>query len=361
MRGLWRISLALSLALTAAPAAAQSQTALPLRAVGRVTPGDGGFSLMQWPGVYFEGAFQGTEVTVGPITGKARFRIEIDGAKAGEIASGDHPVRITGLKPGPHRLRVERLDEERDIVAGFGGATVPSASDVLPPPAPRQRQIEFIGDSFTAGFGLTARRQLCSDDGIWETTDTSQTFAGRLGRHYDADYQVIAYSAGGLVRNSPFRMKKPVVPAIYDRTLFDDPTPAAADPAWRPQLVVLSLGSNDFAPLDRREAWRTQGEIRSALVPAGVAFIQKLRARYPGVKILLLDFDEALVTASNRLIMAELTKAGIGGVRHVSTRDRFAFSGCFQHLDAADNAKVARQLQGVIDGWEGVWDRASGE
>ena len=44
-------------------------------------------------------------------------------------------------------------------------------------------------------------------------------------------------------------------------------------------------------------------------------------------------------------------------MRHVSTRDRFAFSGCFQHLDAADNARITTQLQEVIDAWPGVWDR----
>ncbi|HQN50362.1 MAG TPA: hypothetical protein PK913_04790, partial [Phenylobacterium sp.] len=112
-----------------------------------------------------------------------------------------------------------------------------------------------------------------------------------------------------------------------------------------------------FAPMDRREAWKTPAQVEAALVPAGVAFVRKLQARYPGVKILLLDFDEAPVVASNRLIMAELEKAGVSDVRHVSTRDRFAFSGCFQHLDAADNARITTQLQEVIDAWPGVWDR----
>lgn len=355
MRVQFWISLALTLTLGAAEASADT---LPLRTVGRTTPGPDGQVLMQWPGVYFEGAFSGSEVTVGPATGKARFRVEVDGRPVRVLTSGEPAARIAGLSAGRHALRVERIDEERDVVAGFGGARVPSVADVLPPPPARPRQIEFIGDSFTAGFGLTSGKQDCSDEEIWASTDTSQTFAGRLGRHYDADYQVIAYSAGGLVRNSPFRLTKPVVPALYDRTLFDDPTPALADPAWRPQLVVLSLGSNDFAmPIDPRERWTSADEIQAALVPAGVAFIQRLQARYPGVKILLLDFNEAPVVASNRLIMAELKKGGIGNVRYVSTRDRFTFSGCFQHLDAADNALISTQLQTVIDGWDGLWSR----
>lgn len=355
MRRPWCAALVLGLIVCASQAVAQ--TALPLRTVGRTVPGEGGFSLMQWPGVYFEGAFTGAEVTVGPVSGKARFKVEIDGAQAGLLASGDPALRISGLSQAAHQLRVERIDEQRDVVAGFGGATVPGAENVLAPPPPRARQIEFIGDSFTTGFGLTAGRSFCTNGKIWATTDTSQTFAARLGRHYDADYQVIAYSAGGLVRNSPFRRTKPVVPQLYERTLFDDPTPAPRDPTWRPQLLVLSLGSNDFAPMDRREAWKTPAQVEAALVPAAVAFVRKLQDRYPGVKILLLDFDEAPVVASNRLIMAELEKAGVSDVRHVSTRDRFAFSGCFQHLDAADNARITTQLQEVIDAWPGVWSR----
>lgn len=351
----WSIALALAALFAAGQTAAQTQTPLPLRAVGRTTAGDGGLTLLQWPGVYFEGAFRGSEVTVGPVAGKARFRIEIDNVEMGVIASGGLPVRITGLTPTAHRLRVERLDEQREIVAGFAGAFVPSPHDVLPPPPPRRRQIEFIGDSFTAGFGLTARRQLCSDKQVWATTDTSQTFAGLLGRRYDADYQVIAYSGGGLVRNFPFQMSKPVVPAIYDRVLFQDPRPAPEDPAWRPQLVVLSLGSNDFAPIDLREKWRSPADIRAAFVPAGVAFVQRLRARYPEAKILILDFNEAPVVMSNRLLMTALEDAGVTGVRYASTRDRFAFSGCFAHLDAKDNLKIADQLQELIDGWAEVW------
>lgn len=353
-RRLW-IGATLALSLAAQGAAAAS---LPLRATGRTTPGPHGQSLMQWPGVYFEGAFKGAEVTVGPVTGKARFRVDIDGRPARVIASGDGAVRITGLSAGAHRLRVERIDEERDIVAGFGGAEVPSQADILPPPPARPRQIEFIGDSFTAGFGLTSGKQDCTDEEIWATTDTAKTFAGLLGRHYDADYQVIAYSAGGLVRNSPFRLTKPVVPVLYDRTLFETATPAPPDPAWRPQLVVLSLGSNDFAmPIDSRERWTSARQIEDAMVPAGVAFVRKLQARYPGTKILLLDFDEAPVVAANRRIMAALDEAGVKDVRHVSTRDRFAFSGCFQHLDAGDNLKIATQLQEVIDGWDVGWSR----
>ncbi|HQP20664.1 MAG TPA: hypothetical protein PLG07_10135 [Phenylobacterium sp.] len=132
MRRPWWTALVLGLIVCASQAAAQ--TALPLRTVGRTVPGEAGFSLMQWPGVYFEGAFTGAEVTVGPVSGKARFKVEIDGAPAGLLTSGDPDLRISGLSPAAHRLRVERIDEQRDVVAGFGGATVPGPENVLARP-----------------------------------------------------------------------------------------------------------------------------------------------------------------------------------------------------------------------------------
>ncbi|TDA72279.1 GDSL family lipase, partial [Halomonas marinisediminis] len=55
-------------------------------------------------------------------------------------------------------------------------------------PLPRRaRQIEFVGDSHTVGYGVTSPTRTCSEADVWATTDTSRGFGAMLARRYGAD------------------------------------------------------------------------------------------------------------------------------------------------------------------------------
>src|SRR4051812_49428663 len=62
-----------------------------------------------WPGVYIEGRFRGTKVTVWAEAKAESLRVLIDGKPGGTIAPGDARLALTGLTPGEHVVRLEKV------------------------------------------------------------------------------------------------------------------------------------------------------------------------------------------------------------------------------------------------------------
>src|SRR6185312_14756892 len=106
-------------------------------------------------------------------------------------------------------------------------------------------QIEFIGDSHTVGYGNTSRTRECTQDDVWKTTDNSQSFGPLIAGHYAADYQINAISGRGIVRNYN-GTPGDTLPVAYPYVLFDKKE-EYSDPHWKPQIIVISLGTNDFS------------------------------------------------------------------------------------------------------------------
>src|SRR5581483_9468286 len=97
-------------------------------------------------------------------------------------------------------VRLEKMTESQQGGSRFIGL-FPTLGDV-PLPAPRRaRQIEFIGDSYTVGYGNVSPSRTCTREEVHDRTDTQQAFGPLVARHYDADDRIVAYSGFGIVRN----------------------------------------------------------------------------------------------------------------------------------------------------------------
>ena len=111
----------------------------------------------------------------------------------------------------------------------------------------KERQIEFIGDSYTCGYGVDAlsRRDPFTD----ETENASRTYASIVSRYFDADYMAIAHSGRGICRNAGSNIPWEVMPDLYEYTIDRDSTTrwSVEQSEFRPDITVIYLGTNDFS------------------------------------------------------------------------------------------------------------------
>jgi lysophospholipase L1-like esterase len=295
----------------------------------------------QWPGVYFEARFKGPGVVMKFDDSANNFNVIVDGRLVMEIKKpGKTDVRIDQLSDGQHVIRLEKRSETQYATGIFKGFFAPNLyqyPSLRIEPLKRTRQIEFIGDSLTVGYGNTSAFSQCTPEQIFETTDAQQGFGPLTAKHFDADYQINAFSGLGMVRNYDGREHpKYHMPMLYDRAIFDDPT-QVNQPDWHPQVIVIGIGGNDFStPVRPDEPWGNETNLRADYVKTYTAFVKTIRARNPEAWIILAtppDRQEGYTggtddvfaaikatgdTKIDRVTLPELDKIGCNG--HPSTR-----------------------------------------
>ncbi len=117
---------------------AWAQTALPLNIGGRVAPAPDGTYEFGWPGVYFEGRFNGPSVEVVVDTGAEHLAVSVDGARKAELTkAGELHLLLDRLGPGEHVVRLDKLTESQTGSARFEGFFVGPREAALPAPAVR--------------------------------------------------------------------------------------------------------------------------------------------------------------------------------------------------------------------------------
>jgi len=311
--------------------------------------------MYQWPAVYFEATFSGSSVyfTVGP--GDAVLHVRVDNEPVVSLvkpAAGSY--QVGGLKHGTHTIRVEVASENQAAPASFRGFALPAEAKALDS-RERTRQIEFIGDSYTVGYGNISPKRECTADEVWATTDTSQGFGPIVARHYDADYQINAISGRGIVRNWDGMAGDPL-PVAYPFVLFDKKT-AYKNDRWQPSIVVVELGTNDFSTaLHPQERWKSRDELHADFEATYVRFVKQLRARNPKAFFILMASDgaEGEIQAEVRKVMDQLRSAGEQRIDFIPM-NALAMTGCHFHPSTSDDSQVADSLIRFIDGHPQLW------
>ena len=358
---MWKWFLAVALAATPLTSNAQVKGNLlvvsdahflPVHVGGKVNKIGAGY-MYQWPGVYFESAFQGPQVKLWFDDEANNFNVILDGKTVMVLRKpGQREIYISADGPGPHTIRVEKRSETQYATGHFLGFQAPSAA---PLPA-RRRQIEFIGDSLTVGYGNTSAFTQCTPDEIFETTDSQEGFAALTGKHFDADYQINAFSGLGMVRNYDGKEHpKYHMPMLYSRAIFDDPTPAV-EADWHPQVIVISIGGNDFStPVRTDESWKTQDAMAADYQKTYAAFIKTVRAANPTAQILMLyPADQGDYALSAQKVFDALKASGMEKLDHMSLPP-MASTGCNGHPNIRDDAKDADALIAYFESHPQVW------
>jgi lysophospholipase L1-like esterase len=308
-----------------------------------------------WPATYFEGAFQGTGVSVSLESSTERMRLLVDGIeKALLIQPGATSLTIAGLAPGRHIVRLEKLTESQTGGGRFVGF-YPIDGDGGLPFTVYSRQIEFIGDSYTVGYGDLAHGTTCTRQEVHDLTDSQQAFGPTLARRLAADYRVNAYSGFGIVRNYNGTSAGLSLPVLYPRLKPDDALHLAdADRDWHPQVIVVNLGTNDFStPLHAGEAWVDDAALRADYRAKYTAFVRMLMARQPQAHVILMGSDaffgdvQQVATALNRDAHQPVLTLHFGNLE---------LTGCDYHPSLKDHQMLAASLQALLAQHSEFWN-----
>ena len=358
MPGMRGFSAALLALLCSSACTAQTPAALPVHVGGRVITNSDGSLSFGWPAVYLESRFHGTAVSVSVETKDDRLQLLVDGAeKALLIQPGATSLTVAGLAPGDHVVRLEKVTESQTGGSRFIGFYAMEGGTPLPAPT-YARQIEFIGDSYTVGYGNTSSSRSCPGSGVHDTTDSQQGFGPTLARFVGADYRVNAYSGFGIVRNYNGAAPGESVPLLYPRLKPDDPANLETDPgAWHPQVIVINLGTNDFStPVHAGEAWADKEALAADYRAKYIAFTRMLMANQPQAHLILMGSDlfydqvQQIAAALNRSARQPVTTLHFGDLE---------MTGCDYHPSVKDDRTLAAGLQALLAQHPEYWNGAS--
>ena len=272
------ISLAASFAALFAASTSLAPFHPSVRLLGRFDSTSAGATL-SWSGSGFQFAFDGTSCKARLSSTGAIFRVRIDGGFRDDlrltIPVDDTTVALaSGLRDGRHVVEIVKKTEAMVGSATLEGIVVEGSPSSLP--APRKRRIQYLGNSITCGYGIL--------DSVKEhkfqpaTEDFTATYAALAADQLGAEAQTVCFSGRGVLRNYD-RSTSGTIPALYDRAVAEPDAKPWAHSRWKPDVVVVDLGTNDFAtaPLPDSAKWEN----------AWIDFLELIRKRNGDLPIVL--------------------------------------------------------------------------
>ena len=252
--------------LAAAPKATESTVNASdskITYIGRTEVKDGCVSF-DWTGVYAKVKFQGNSLSFKVSdTKKNYFNVWIDNSMS---STPDKVITVHGtdttivlfsaeeLKArfgkdkkaakAPHQVILQKRTEGEQ-----GTTTIKefiTDGQFLQADAPKARIIEYIGDSYTCGYGTESSNKERFKP---ETENQNLTYACAMARYFDADQIVLAHSGMGIARNYNGNVKGYFMPDRYLQT-YDtnkDVNWDAKASSLKPSITVIYLGTNDFS------------------------------------------------------------------------------------------------------------------
>lgn len=251
-----------------------SQQAPAVRIVGR-TDGNASPSF-EWSGVSIQARFRGTSASIDLDGGNNNyFELIVDGQVKPKVATSAGRATIdlvSGLTDTEHDLVLWRRTEADDYAPSqffgldFGGGALLS----MPVPA---HKIEVVGDSITCGYGNEGAGPNCGF--TFDTENNYLAYGSVAARAVDADVYTECWSGKGVYRNRDGSTD--TVPTLFDKAIPTDGS-STWDFAWKPDAIVVNLGTNDFA----------MGDPGQPFVTAYEAFVATIRTHYPSAYVFLM-------------------------------------------------------------------------
>lgn len=206
-----------------------------------------------WSGVYLRVRFNGPYLAMRCSDNKnSWFNLWIDKEMTPKedrkflVAAKDTVIVLAeGLGKGEHEIILQKRTEGEQ--GRFTVHSFISEGDILQADGRRDRHIEFIGDSYTCGYGTESADR---DDPFEAATENCNlTYAAIAARYFNADYNLVSHSGQGICRNYDDFGRGYNMPDRYSQA-FD----LSKDIAWnpemaphRPDIVVIYLCTNDFS------------------------------------------------------------------------------------------------------------------
>ena len=257
-------------AVTAAKeAVTQPAPVASVKLVGRFDTSEPGALRFAWPGSMIAARFKGTAVSVRlKDEGRNLFEVIVDGEPK-TILKTDHTKEsyalAEGLPDGVHDVAIYKRTEAKVGEVSFLGFDVQGT--MLPPPPQADRRIELIGDSITAGYGNEGPGAVCTFNPVEE--NQYLTYGALAARALGAEHVTVAWSGKTIGEMTDY----------WERTLPNRPESLWDFKSWTPQLVVMNVGTNNFATYD-------PGETRYVRIYSNL--FDRVRKAYPQAFIMCL-------------------------------------------------------------------------
>lgn len=162
-----------------------------------------------------------------------------------EVNNGFHIFEIgKNLKDTVHTLKLVKRTEAMCGKGSFAGLLLDQQAEMLPYAEIPSLKIEFIGNSITCGYGNEGDNKDCPFSA--ETENNYLSYGAIAARDIHAEYRAVAYSGRGVYQNYD-QSKEGTLPEIYDLINPFEPESYFEFSTWVPDIVVVNLGTNDFA------------------------------------------------------------------------------------------------------------------
>jgi lysophospholipase L1-like esterase len=247
-----------------------------------------------WGATGIRTSFQGTSAAVKLSANGIYFSYRVDSGtwKTLTATAATSYTVATGLADTTHTFELYRRNEGISGTAIFNGFTL-DAGKVLVNPGPRpSRKMLFIGDSITAGYGCECvYSNTCGSGNTVQNINGNQSWAPRLARLFNADYQVVAQSGAGVYMNAAGSLTD-IMPTYYQQTYRNSSNPQWNDGYWEnpsvpggtADVVAVMLGTNDFSTYGKAIV-PTETQWKTAMN----AFIDTLHADHPNAHIFIIS------------------------------------------------------------------------
>jgi lysophospholipase L1-like esterase len=344
----------------AAPDAATRNAALPgvaeVQLIGRAQLSAGVWRVT-WPGVGWRTAFSGPRVGITTLD-SVGYGVTIDGLTVKPIPPSQTRLSTwyLGLSAGNHSIEVIRMRATPRTPGLFFGFSKGIDGSWLALPLMPERQIEFIADSSTTGYGDLSTTVDCTDDETASRSDASQSYAILAAHQLNADWQLNAMDGIGVVRNWHGIWKGTNYATYGGLTLQSEPASRYRDSNWHPQVAVVRIGTNDFgSPLEAGEPW-TPAQLEAQFTDGYRKLLIGLRGRLgPDGLIVVIQpaFGDNPANQKVAQIVDSLRSAGDQRL-YTLQFPPLELTGCGHHPNLSDHRLMGATLVKFIDDHAGA-------
>ena len=280
------------------------------------------------------------------------FTVVVDGQKVDERLTLPKTGWFTiaeNLENTEHTIQIRRSDEGARGRVWVDNIRVDSTNGVYPTQMP-ERRIEFIGDSYTVGYG-NLPMGIDNEGRYGKNGDNYYTYAAYTARHYNADYQIVAYSGKGAYVNYQGSDTANEISSMlkYADVKVDGDSTNPGDwdySSYRPQIVTVFLGTNDEHGISVQDETE-RAEYENNFSNTYTNMIKGLREKYPVAHIILISKPSGCMKEEIDEIYSEISTTD--KYIHRFVFDSFPVSGIHSHPNISEHKAMSDKLIEFID------------
>lgn len=221
---------------------------------------------------------------------RVRVAVYVDGKRTADEMLDEPEKVITVFESDSdetHIIRIIKLSESAMSTCGISKLEV---AGTIQPTEPKERLIEFVGDSITCGYGVDDEDR--DHHFSTKTEDVTKAYAYKTAENLGVDYSMVSFSGYGIVSGytgTGEKERNQLVPRYYERFGFSYGTYlekyAPQDRNWdfsnrQPNLIVINLGTNDNSYVAGRE------DRKKEYISGYIVFLKMVRHYNPTARLL---------------------------------------------------------------------------